>query len=56
MTSPTNRYLPFAIMKTTEQIAQLDAVVKSGDKAKTEAVFKEIGFCAECHNSFRAKE
>jgi cytochrome c556 len=30
--------------------------VKSGDKEKTEAIFKEIGACAGCHNSFRAKD
>src|SRR4051812_2360969 len=38
------------------QIAQLDAAVKGGDKAKMEAVFKEIDFCSSCHNTFRAKE
>jgi cytochrome c556 len=38
------------------QIATLDTAVKSGDKAKVEALFKEIGFCAGCHDTFRAKE
>jgi cytochrome c556 len=38
------------------QIAMLDAAVKSGDKEKTEAIFKEIGACAGCHNSFRAED
>jgi cytochrome c556 len=38
------------------QIAALDAAVKSGDKPKIEAVFKEVGFCSACHDTFRAKE
>lgn len=38
------------------QIAMLDAAVRAGDKAKTEAVFKEINFCSSCHDTFRAKE
>jgi cytochrome c556 len=38
------------------QIAQLDTAVKGGDKAKIEAVFKEINFCNGCHDTFRAKE
>jgi cytochrome c556 len=38
------------------QIATLDAAVKSGDKPKIEAVFKEVGFCSACHDTFRAKE
>ena len=37
------------------QLAQLEAAVKSGDKAKTEAVFGEIKFCESCHSTFRAK-
>jgi cytochrome c556 len=38
------------------QIATLDAAVKSGDKPRIEAVFKEVGFCSACHDTFRAKE
>ena len=38
------------------QIATLDAAVKSGDKSKVEAAFKEVGFCSACHDAFRAKE
>jgi predicted ribosomally synthesized peptide with SipW-like signal peptide len=38
------------------QIASLDAAVKGGDKTKVAALFKEIGFCAGCHDTFRAKE
>jgi len=38
------------------QIATLDAAVKGGDKTKVAALFKEIGFCAGCHDTFRAKE
>jgi cytochrome c556 len=38
------------------QIATLDAAVKSGDKTKVEALFKEINYCSSCHDTFRAKE
>ena len=38
------------------QIASLDAAVKGGDKTKVAALFKEIGFCAGCHDTFRATE
>ncbi len=38
------------------QIATLDAAVKSGDKTKVEAQFKEIAFCEGCHGTFRVKE
>jgi len=38
------------------QIAALDAAVKSGDKPKVEAQFKEIAFCEGCHGAFRAKQ
>jgi cytochrome c556 len=38
------------------QIATLDAAVKSGDKPRIEAVFKEVGSCSACHDTFRAKE
>jgi cytochrome c556 len=37
------------------QIAMLDAAVKSGDKEKVAALYKGIGACAGCHNTFRAK-
>ena len=38
-----------------DQIAALAAEVKSGDKAKAQALFKDIGFCVGCHDTFRAK-
>jgi cytochrome c556 len=38
------------------QIASLDAAVKGGDKTKVAALFKEIGFCTGCHDTFRATE
>jgi cytochrome c556 len=38
------------------QIATLDVAVKSGDKPRIEAVFKEVGFCSACHDTFRVKE
>src|SRR5271166_5875575 len=38
------------------QIAALDAAVRSGDKSRIEAVYKEIGFCSACHDTFRAKQ
>jgi len=41
--------------KVTEQVAALDAAVKSGDKAKVEVAFKELDACNGCHNTFRAK-
>ena len=41
--------------KVADQIAALAVEVKSGDKAKAQAVFKEIGFCSGCHDTFRAK-
>ncbi|MGE5268568.1 MAG: c-type cytochrome [Thiohalocapsa sp.] len=37
------------------QLDQLAAAVKSGDKAKVEAAYTEIGACKACHNDFRAK-
>ena len=37
------------------QIAILEAAVKSGDKKKVAALYKEIGACAGCHNTFRAE-
>jgi cytochrome c556 len=44
-----------ATKKVADQIAALAVDVKSGDKAKAQAVFKEIGFCSGCHDTFRAK-
>src|SRR5205814_6678108 len=41
--------------KVAEQVATLETAVKSGDKARVEAVFKEVGFCAGCHDTFRAR-
>jgi cytochrome c556 len=41
--------------KVADQIAALAAEVKSGDKAKAQTLFKEIGFCSGCHDTFRAK-
>jgi len=41
--------------KVADQIAALAAEVKSGDKAKAQALFKDIGFCSGCHETFRAK-
>jgi len=41
--------------KVADQIAALAVEVKSGDKAKAQALFKEIGFCSGCHDTFRAK-
>jgi cytochrome c556 len=41
--------------KVADQIAGLDAAVRSGDKTKAQAAFKEISFCSGCHETFRAK-
>jgi cytochrome c556 len=41
--------------KVIDQVAALDAAVKSGDKTKVEAAFKELDVCSACHNTFRAK-
>jgi cytochrome c556 len=41
--------------KVTDQIAALAVEVKGGDKAKAQALFKEIGFCSGCHETFRAQ-
>jgi cytochrome c556 len=41
--------------KVADQVADLDAAVKSGDKTKTEAAFKDLNGCAACHQDFRAK-
>ena len=44
-----------ATKKVGDQIATLNVAVKSGDKAKAQATFKDIGFCSGCHDTFRAK-
>lgn len=44
-----------AVKKVGDQVAALDVAVKSGDKTRVEAQFKEIGFCSACHDTFRAK-
>ena len=44
-----------AVKKVGEQVAALDAAIKSGDKPKTEAAFKDLDGCNACHNTFRAK-
>jgi cytochrome c556 len=41
--------------KVVDQVAALDAAVKSGDKAKVEVAFKELDVCNACHTDFRAK-
>jgi cytochrome c556 len=41
--------------KVADQVAVLDAAIKSGDKTKVAAAFKDLDFCAACHQTFRAK-
>jgi cytochrome c556 len=41
--------------KVGNQVAELDAAVKSGDPAKVAAAFKDLNACAACHQDFRAK-
>jgi cytochrome c556 len=41
--------------KVADQVADLAVAVKSGDKAKAEAAFKDLNGCAACHQDFRAK-
>jgi cytochrome c556 len=41
--------------KVADQVAALGAAVKSGDKDKVAAAFKDLGFCVACHDTFRAK-
>jgi cytochrome c556 len=41
--------------KVADQVAALGEAVKSGDKAKTAAAFKELDACTACHRDFRAK-
>jgi cytochrome c556 len=52
-----DKFVAVAVNKTViGQLAMLEAAVKSGDKPKMEAVFKEVGFCSACHDTFRTKE
>jgi cytochrome c556 len=41
--------------KVGEQVAALDAAIRSGDKPKVEAAFKDLNTCNGCHDTFRAK-
>jgi cytochrome c556 len=41
--------------KVADQVATLDAALRSGDKAKLEAAFKDLNVCSGCHEPFRAK-
>ena len=41
--------------KVADQVAVLDAAVKSGDRAQATAAFKDLNACAACHQDFRAK-
>lgn len=41
--------------KVADQVAALGAAVKSGDKDKVAAAFKDLKFCNACHDTFRAK-
>lgn len=41
--------------KVADQVAVLAAAVKSGDRGKAAAAFKDLDACAACHQSFRAK-
>ena len=38
-----------------DQVAALDAAVKSGDQPKVAAAFKDLDACSGCHKTFRAK-
>jgi cytochrome c556 len=41
--------------KVTDQVSALDAAIRSGDKPKVEAAFKDLNVCNGCHETFRAK-
>jgi cytochrome c556 len=41
--------------KVADQVAALDAAIRSGDKAKATAEFADLKVCAACHDTFRAK-
>jgi len=42
--------------KVEQQLQTLAAAVKTGDKQKVEAVYKEVDFCDGCHDTFRAPQ
>ena len=44
-----------AVKKVGDQVAVLDAALRSGDKTKVEAAFKDLNICNACHETFRAK-
>ena len=44
-----------ATKKVAGQVAALDAAIRSGDKPKVEAAFKDLNTCNGCHETFRAK-
>src|SRR5215831_16884268 len=44
-----------AVKKVSDQVAVLDAALRSGDKTKVEAAFKDLNICSACHETFRAK-
>jgi cytochrome c556 len=44
-----------AVKKVGDQVAALDVALRSGDKAKAEAAYKDLGFCSACHDAFRTK-
>jgi cytochrome c556 len=41
--------------KVGDQVTTLGAAIRSGDKPKVEAAFKDLNFCSGCHDTFRAK-
>lgn len=41
--------------KVAGQVAALDVAVKSGDKTRVAAAFKDLDGCSGCHKTFRAK-
>jgi cytochrome c556 len=41
--------------KVADQVAALDAALKTGDRGKVEVAFKELDTCNACHRTFRAK-
>jgi cytochrome c556 len=44
-----------AVKKVGDQVAVLDAALRSGDKTKVDAAFKDLNICSACHDTFRAK-
>jgi cytochrome c556 len=41
--------------QVADQVAAVGAGIRSGDKSKVEAAFKELDICSACHKTFRAK-